>query len=114
MGILILCTSTTNMEYDKEWLEFYQVLYHMFGGGVINAILGRGHFSQVACERTKKGKYDPVHGEFNFPIPLIPTLKKLDIGFPTEIPVGFVEHSLDLVEKRLKKVVSLFSVLMGN
>ena len=100
MGTLISCTSTTNMEYDKEWLEFCQVLYHMFGGGVINALRGRGHFSQVACERTKRGKYDPVHGEFNFPIPSIPTLKKLDIGFPTEIPVGFVEHSLVLAQKK--------------
>ena len=100
MGALISCTSTTNMEYDKEWLELCQVLYHMFGGGVINALRGKGHFSQVACERTKRGKYDPVHGEFNFPIPSIPTLKKLDIGFPTEIPVGFVEHSLVLAQKK--------------
>ena len=91
------------MEYDKEWLKFCQVLYHMFGGDVINVLHGRGYFSQVACERTKKGKYGPVHGEFNFPIPLIPTLKKLDIGFPTEILVGFVEHSLDLVEKKAKE-----------
>ena len=93
VGTLLSCTSTTNMEYDKEWLEFCQVLYHMFGGGVINALRGRGHFSQVVCDKMKKGKYDPVHGEFNFPIPSITMLKKLDIGFPTEIPVGFVEHS---------------------
>ena len=31
MGHLFLCDSTTQMEYDKEWLEFCQVLYHMFG-----------------------------------------------------------------------------------
>ena len=49
----------------------------------------------------KKGKYDPVLGEFNFPIPSIPTLKKLDIGFPTEIPVGFVEQSLALAESKV-------------
>ena len=100
MGTLLSCTSTTNMEYDRKWLEFCQVLYHMFGAGVINALRGRGHFSQVACEKTKKGKYDPVHGEFNFPIPSIPTLKKLHIGFPTEIPVGFVEQSLVLAESK--------------
>ena len=40
MGNLISCTSTMNMEYDKEWLEFCQVLYHMFGGGVINVLHG--------------------------------------------------------------------------
>ena len=38
MGSLLSCTSTTTMEYDKEWLEFCQVIYHMFGAGVINAL----------------------------------------------------------------------------
>ena len=38
MGTLFSCKSTTQMEYDKEWLEFCQVIYHMFGGGVINAL----------------------------------------------------------------------------
>ena len=42
MGTLFSCKSTTQMEYDKEWLEFCQVIYHMFGGGVINALRGRG------------------------------------------------------------------------
>ena len=75
MGSLLSCTSTMTMEYDKEWLEFCQVIYHMFGVGVINALRGRGHFSQVASKGTVKGKYNPVKGEFNFPIPSIPTLK---------------------------------------
>ena len=88
------------MEYDKEWLEFCQVIYHMFGAGVINALRGRGHFSQVASKETVKGKYNPVKGEFNFPIPSIPTLKKLDIGFPSEIEVGFVKQSLLLAQKK--------------
>ena len=103
MGALISCPSTTNMEYDKEWLEFCQVLYHMFGAGVINALHGRGHFSQVTSARTNKSKYNPVHGEFNFPIPSIPTLKKLDIGFPSEIPVGFVEQSLVLAQRKAEE-----------
>ena len=98
MGSLYSCTSTTNMDYDKEWLEFCQVLYHMFGDGVINALRGRGHFSQVTSEKSQKGKYNPAQGEFNFPIPSIPMLKKLDIGFPAEIPVGFIEQSLVLDE----------------
>ena len=74
----------------------------MFGAGVINALRGRGHFSQVTSNRTLKNKYDPTEGEFNFPIPSIPTLKKLDIGFPSEIPVGFVEQSLQLAEMKSK------------
>ena len=103
MGSLLSCTSTTTMEYDKEWLEFCQVLYHMFGVGVINALRGRGHFSRVTSNVTTKGKYNPVKGEFNFPIPSIPMLKKLDIGFPSEIKVGFVEQSLLLAEKKVKE-----------
>ena len=88
------------MEYDPEWLEFCQVIYHMFGGGVINALQGRGHFSHVTSNKTGKNEYNPVTGEFNFPIPSIPTLKKLHIGFPSEIPVGFVKESLDIAEKK--------------
>ena len=102
MGALFSCKSTTQMEYDKEWLEFCQVIYHMFGGGVINALRGRGHFSQVTGNKTQKGKFPPSSGEYNFPIPSIPTLKKLNIGFPSEIPVGFVEQSLQLAEERAK------------
>ena len=103
MGSLLSCTTTTRMEYDREWLEFCQVIYHMFGAGVINALCGRGHFSQVTSEKMKKGKYNPVTGEFNFPIPSIPTLKKLDIGFPSEIPVGIVEQSLQLAQKNAEE-----------
>ena len=100
MGTLYMCSSTTTMEYDSEWLEFCQVIYHMFGAGVINALRGRGHFSQVTSEKTSKGKYKPMDGEFNFPIPSIPTLKKLDIGFPSEISVGFIEQILQLAQKK--------------
>ena len=102
MGALFSCKSTTQMEYDKEWLEFCQVIYHMFGGGAINALRGRGHFSQVTGNKTQKGKFPPSSGEYNFPIPSVPTLKKLNIGFPSEIPVGFVEQSLQLAEERAK------------
>ena len=100
MGCLSNLQSTTQMVYDSEWLEFCQIIYHMFGAGVINALRGHGHFSQVTSNRTLKNKYDPTEGEFNFPIPSIPTLKKLDIGFPAEIPVGFVEQSLQLAEMK--------------
>ena len=38
MGTLFTVKSTTQMEYDSEWLEFCQVIYHMFGAGVLNAL----------------------------------------------------------------------------
>ena len=100
MGYLSSCETTSNMVYDKEWLEYCQVIYHMFGGGIINTLRGRAHFLHVTSERTKKGIYKPIEGEFNFPVPLINTFTKLDIGYPTEVPVGIIQHSLDLASER--------------
>ena len=76
MGSLYMCTTTSKMTYDKEWLEFCQVMYHMFGGGVMNTLRGRAHFSHVISSKSQKGYYKPVEGEFNFPIPSLPMLKK--------------------------------------
>ena len=114
MGCLSNLQLTTQMVYDSEWLEFCQIIYHMFGAGVINALHGRGHFSQVTSNRTLKNKYDPTEGEFNFPMPSIPTLKKLDIGFPAEIPIGFVEQSLQLAEMKSKSGVQFILSFDGK
>ena len=102
MGSLYMCSTTSNMVYDREWLEFCQVLYHMFGGGVMNTLRGTAHFNHIASEHSKKGLFKPIEGEFNFPVPSVPTLKKLDIGYPLEIPVGLIEHSLNLAEEASK------------
>ena len=99
MGTLFMCSTTSKMNYDKEWLEFCQVMYHMFGGGVMNTLRGRAHFSHVTSSRSRKGLFKPVEGEFNFPIPSLPTLKKLDIGYPTQIDVGIIQQSIDLAEE---------------
>ena len=56
-------------------------------------------FSHVTSSRSRKGLFKPVEGEFNFPIPSLPTLKKLDIGYPTQIDVGIIQHSIDLAEE---------------
>ena len=62
MGYLSMCTSTTNMVYDKEWLEFCQVLYHMFRGGVMNTLRGRAHFSHVTSEKCVTRIFKPYEG----------------------------------------------------
>ena len=103
MGFMSMCTSTTNMIYDREWLEFCQVLYHMFGGGVMNTLRGRAHFSHVTSDKCVKRVFKPYEGEFNFPVPSVPTLKKLDIGYTLDIPVGIIQHSLDLAHERAKE-----------
>ncbi|MCG8623635.1 MAG: hypothetical protein MJE68_16785, partial [Proteobacteria bacterium] len=102
MGHLSLCETTSRMVYDREWLEFCQVIYHMFGAGIINTLRGRAHFSYITSEKAKKGIFKPFEGEFNFPVPSITTLKKLDIGYPTQIPVGIIQHSLELAIERAK------------
>ena len=38
-----------------EWLEFCQVMYHMFGGGVMNTLRGRAHFCHVTSSKSRKG-----------------------------------------------------------
>ena len=98
-----MCTSTTNMAYDKEWLEFCQVLHNMFGGGVMNTLRGRAHFSHVTSEKCVTRIFKPYEGKFNFPVPSVPTLKKIDIGYSLDIPVGIIQQSLDLAEERARE-----------
>ena len=100
MDFLSMCTSTTTMNYDREWLEICQIMYHMFGGGVMNTLCGRAHFSHVTSEKCVKRVFRPYEGKFNFPVPSVPTLKKLDIGYSTDIPVGIIQQSLDLAAER--------------
>ena len=66
MGTLFSLKSTTQMVYDPEWLEFCQVIYHMFGAGVVNALRGCGHFSQVTSQKTLKSKYPHHLGNSTF------------------------------------------------
>ena len=103
MGYLSMCTLTTNIIYDKEWLEFCQVLYHVFGGGVMNTLCGHAHFSHVTSGKCVKRVFKPYEGEFNFPVPSVPTLKKIDIGYSLDIPVGIIQQSLDLVEEHTRE-----------
>ena len=103
MGALFMCSTTSKMIYDKEWLEFCQVIYHIFGGGIMNTLRGRAHFSHVTSSRSRKGFFKPVEGEFNFPIPSLPMLKKLDIGYPMQIDVGIIQHSIDVTEEQAKE-----------
>ena len=74
----------------RNGLNFVRLFYHMFGGGVINALRGRGHFSQVTGNKAQKGKFPPSSGEYNFPIPSVPTL--INIGFPS-VCLKQVQHS---------------------
>ena len=66
----------------------------------MNTLCGRAHFSHVTSEKCVKRVFRPYEGKFNFPVPSVPTLKKLDIGYSTDIPVGIIQQSLDLAAER--------------
>ena len=114
MCYLSTCETTSKMVYDKEWLEFCQVVYHMFSGGIINTLHGREHFSHVTSEKSPRGLFKPVEGEFNFPVPSITMLKKLDIGYPTEVLVELYSIAWILHVNVQRQEMNSFSVLMGN
>ena len=93
-GKLSLCKSTTRMKYDPDCGEFFSLFALMFGSSTVDMLRGPANFSQVIIEKTCRGLYDPQQGTFNFTIPSITTLKKVSSGYPKNIPVGLVEHSL--------------------
>ena len=102
MGKLSLCTSTTNMSYDTDCVEFFSLFALMFGSSAVDVLRGPGNFSQVITEKTRRGVYDPTEGHFNFAIPSITTLKKVSSTYPKNIPVGIVEHSMKIAEENVR------------
>ena len=108
MGKLSLCKSTTRMKYDPDCVEFFSLFALMFGSSAVDVLRGPANFSQVITEKTRRGLYDPQQGTFNFAIPSITTLKKVSSGYPKNIPVGLVEHSLCIVQEQAKEYSAQF------
>ena len=103
MGKLSLCKTTTKMKYDPECIEFFSLFALMFGSSAVDVLRGPANFSQVITDKTRCGLYDPQQGTFNFAIPSLTTLKKVSSGYPKNIPVGLVEHSLCIAEEQAKE-----------
>ena len=108
MGKLSLCRTTTRMNYDPDCVEFFSLFALMFGSSAVDVLRGPANFSQVITEKTHKGLYDPQQGTFNFAIPSITTLKKVSSGYPKNIPVGLVEHSLCIAQTQAKEYGAQF------
>ena len=100
MGQLCMCTITTNMRYDKDCVEFFSLFNLMFGSSAINILRGTAHFGTLVDVTNQRGLYDPTEGNYNFPIPSINTLRKVACGYPSNIGVGLIEHSLDMVQEQ--------------
>ena len=105
MGALSMCTSTTNMCYDKDCVEFFALFNLMFGSSSINDLRGAGHFGSIVEHMAEKGKYHPLIGIFNFPIPSVNTLQTIATGYPSYVSVGFITQSLDMAQEEAQKGV---------
>ena len=100
MGQLCMCTTTTNMHYDKDCVDFFSLFNLMFGSSTINILRGTAHFGTLVDVTNQRGLYDPTEGNYNFPIPSINTLRKVACGYPSNIGVGLIEHSLDMAQEQ--------------
>ena len=96
------------MKYDPDCVEFFSLFALMFGSSTVDVLRGPANFSQVITEKTRRGLYDPQQGIFNFTIPSITTLKKVSSGYPKNIPVGLVEHSLCIAQEQAKEYGAQF------
>ena len=90
--------TTTLMRWDECVIEFFSVIYILFGASAINVLRGPMNFSDLVMENMEKGLFDPLKARINLPVPSVTTLRSLHTGYPTEIPAGLVEHSLDIAE----------------
>ena len=99
MGFLSRCTSTTAMRYEPECVEFFSLYHLMFGSSAINVLRSTAHFGSIVEDTCEKGRFSPSTGNYNFAIPSLNTLRKMSSGYPTDIKVGLVEHSLDIAQQ---------------
>ena len=99
LGRLTSVSSTTQMRWNQEIVEFFSIVYILFGASAINVLHGPMHFSNLVMENVDRGKFNPATAKINLPIPSVTTLRSLSTGFPKEIPVGLVQHSLEIAEK---------------
>ena len=103
LGRLTAVSSTTLMRWDPQIVDFFSIIYILFGASAINVLRGPMHFSELVMENTKKGNFDPRTAKINIPIPSVTTLRSMSTGFPKEIPPGLINHSLLIAEKASKE-----------
>ena len=57
MGQLSMCTTTTNMHYNKDCVEFFSLFNLMFGSSAINVLRGTAHFGTLVDVMNQRGLY---------------------------------------------------------
>ena len=98
LGKLMSLDSTTQMRWHKDIVDFFSIIYILFGASAINVLHSPMHFSDLVMENVEKGKFSPANAKINIPVPSINTLRNVSTGYPKEIPCGLVEHTLDIAE----------------
>ena len=98
LGKLMSLDSTTQMRWHKDIVDFFSIIYILFGASTINVLCGPMHFSDLVMENVEKGKFSPANAKINIPVPSINTLWNVSTGYLKEIPCGLVEHTLDIAE----------------
>ena len=99
LGRLTSVSITTQMHWNQQIVKFFSIVYILFCASANNVLSGPMHFSDLVMETVQKGKFDPSSAKINLPISSVTTLHSLSTGFPKEIPVGLVQHSLHTAEK---------------
>ena len=97
------CTTTCNMKYDSSYTEFFSLFYHLFGASALNVLRGPAQFGSVITNTNSCSCYDPDSSKCNLAIPLINTLRKLDIGFDKKTPTGKITKSLEISSEDKEK-----------
>ena len=72
----------------------------MFGSSAINVLRGTAHFGTLVDVTNQRGLYDPTEGNYNFLISSINTLHKVACGYPSDIGIGLIQHSLDMAQEQ--------------
>ena len=103
LGKYMMLDSTTQMCWHKDIVEFFFIVYILFGASAINVLRGPMHFSDIVMENVEKGKFDSPMSKINIPIPSINTIRNISTGYPKEIPVGLVQHTLDIAQQAKDK-----------
>ena len=119
LGRLTSVTSTTQMRWNEEIVEFFSIIYLLFGASAINVLRGPMHFSDIIMDNVCRGKFDPKTAKINLPIPSITTLRSFSTGYPKEIPVGLIEHTLSVAsavakEKNTQYILSFDGKLVAR
>ena len=103
LGRLSGLTNTSQMRLHKDIVDFFSIVYILFGASAINVLRGPMHFSEIVMEKINNRKFDPCTAKINLPIPSVTTLRSTSTGYQKEIPVGLVEHTLDMAEVASQK-----------